>query len=399
MAGLRYEAMQEIGSDRVEEARLLFLNASRADKKGGQHSTGVRYWLIYMVYGLGLSPIQDPRDTSWETAVRYEDHLEGMAVWIATERPYGRQVSHASISKYVSSIRAWYHRFYRGTLGLGAEGSRIRDVLDGYAREVEQPPPRERVGCTPAHLSTALAALRPGHMWRSATTFAMAVLARGCEVALDSSRGETFDATQHMTVEDVEFFCDARGVEHARIRMRKRKDLRVLRGKQAVVYLSGGHGGFFDSVSELRAWIDLRRAAGIADDRPLFCHMDGSAITVSQLRDIVKELMSVVGLDPNVYGAHSLRIGGATAALAAGVQPALIRLMGRWSSDIYEIYCRMSQESALSVGAAIASALVTPASPSFTREALELQPQEAAVVGRYMRVPTEGETSDAWGAD
>ena len=65
--------------------------------------------------------------------------------------------------------------------------------------------------------------------------------------------------------------------------------------------------------------------------------------------------MAAAGRDPDKYGAHSLRIGGATAALAAGVPPSLIRLMGRWSSDIYEIYCRISMQSAMSAGRAIAS--------------------------------------------
>ena len=55
-------------------------------------------------------------------------------------------------------------------------------------------------------------------------------------------------------------------------------------------------------------------------------------------------------------GAHSLRIGGATAALAKGVPAMVIRAMGRWSSEIYEIYCRASDEAVLRFGVAIASA-------------------------------------------
>ena len=54
--------------------------------------------------------------------------------------------------------------------------------------------------------------------------------------------------------------------------------------------------------------------------------------------------MQAAGRPPALYGANSLRIGGATAALAAGVTPELIRLIGRWSSDVYEIYCRLSAQ-------------------------------------------------------
>ena len=74
-----------------------------------------------------------------------------------------------------------------------------------------------------------------------------------------------------------------------------------------------------------------------------------------------------------------MRIGGATAALAAGVPPALIRIMGRWSSDVYEIYCRMSEQSALGVGRAISSAEVATLEEGFHEEHLELQADEISM--------------------
>ena len=83
-------------------------------------------------------------------------------------------------------------------------------------------------------------------------------------------------------------------------------------------------------------------------------------------------MMASIGLDARRYGAHSLRIGGASAALAAGVPPATIRLMGRWSSDVYEIYCRMSLQAALRVGASICSAEVSTVEGGFHEEHLEL---------------------------
>ena len=122
--------------------------------------------------------------------------------------------------------------------------------------------------------------------------------------------------------------------------------------------------------------MQVRSQLGLSADGPLFSFPDGVSLRVHHVRDEVKRLESAVGNDPSNYGAHSLRIGGATAALAAGVSPALIRLMGRWSSDIYEIYCRQSRESALHVGRALSSAQVTLASTAFTREELELLPDE-----------------------
>ena len=62
-----------------------------------------------------------------------------------------------------------------------------------------------------------------------------------------------------------------------------------------------------------------------------------------------------IGEDPRLFGAHSLRIGGATAALAAGIEPSTIRLMGRWSSDVYELYVRMTKQAAAGFAVKIGS--------------------------------------------
>ena len=50
--------------------------------------------------------------------------------------------------------------------------------------------------------------------------------------------------------------------------------------------------------------------------------------------------------------------------------------MGRWSSDVYEIYTRMSMQAALRVGQAIASTEVTTFEGGFEMEHLELLPSE-----------------------
>jgi hypothetical protein len=92
-----------------------------------------------------------------------------------------------------------------------------------------------------------------------------------------------------------------------------------------------------------------------AEETPLFRHSNGEAFRREEVAQMVKYLMESIGLDPAKFGAHSLRIGGATAALAAGIQPTLIRVLGRWSSDIYEIYCRLSLEAAAGMGALIGS--------------------------------------------
>ena len=81
--------------------------------------------------------------------------------------------------------------------------------------------------------------------------------------------------------------------------------------------------------------------------------------------------------------------------MAAGVTPALIRMMGRWSSDVYEIYCRLSLQAALGVGTAIGSAHVTAADARFEEEHFELMQSE---VQTYRDMAgCDGVNEDDWG--
>jgi hypothetical protein len=68
-----------------------------------------------------------------------------------------------------------------------------------------------------------------------------------------------------------------------------------------------------------------------------------AAIRVSEVRQMVKALMGMLGWDPSKFGAHSLRIGGATAAMEGRLSPDTIRIAGRWSSDCYLIDCRATR--------------------------------------------------------
>ena len=49
----------------------------------------------------------------------------------------------------------------------------------------------------------------------------------------------------------------------------------------------------------------------------------------------MRQICFAINEDPLLFGAHSLRIGGATALFAAGAETIHIRTMGRWSSDCY----------------------------------------------------------------
>ena len=139
--------------------------------------------------------------------------------------------------------------------------------------------------------------------------------------------------------------------------MRPCKNDKVEQGKRVPLLLPAG-GKYLDAYEALRRLfvLDPVPAEKMAQT-PLFRDVaTGAAVTTKEVRAVVKMLMAAVGEDPSLFGAHSLRIGGATAALSRGVPPVVIRAMGRWSSDIYEIYCRANDEAVLRFGVAIAGA-------------------------------------------
>ena len=130
--------------------------------------------------------------------------------------------------------------------------------------------------------------------------------------------------------------------------MRPVKDATILRGKTFALVLAGG-GSLIDPVRALRAHVAVAKAAVLEADwasTPLFGSGD-RPVFVRDVWRMVKALMASIGADPRRFGAsHSLRIGGATAALAGGVEPSVIRVCGQWSSDVAELYMRLTRQAA-----------------------------------------------------
>ena len=64
------------------------------------------------------------------------------------------------------------------------------------------------------------------------------------------------------------------------------------------------------------------------------CHVLRSGqMSYTRCREIFKDALKTIGVDPKPYGLHILRAGGATAAANAGVSDRLFKRHGRWSSE------------------------------------------------------------------
>jgi len=73
---------------------------------------------------------------------------------------------------------------------------------------------------------------------------------------------------------------------------------------------------------------------------PLFHHPDRTAATRTWLMKRVDGLLRKTGRDPRQFSSHSFRKGGAVSLQSIGVEDSLIRRLGRWKSDAFNLYVR-----------------------------------------------------------
>ena len=92
--------------------------------------------------------------------------------------------------------------------------------------------------------------------------------------------------------------------------------------------------------------------------RPLFTLNSGEFLTRPRLTTILRRLLQATGMSEehsHLYGSHSLRIGTATDAGAAGLPDWLIQAAGRWKSTAFHRYIRSPKKALLRVAPALAT--------------------------------------------
>ena len=81
--------------------------------------------------------------------------------------------------------------------------------------------------------------------------------------------------------------------------------------------------------------------------RPLFMLQDGRPLSRVLPTDWLRQI-STIGISGN-FCSHSFLIGAATVAARNGVQDHLIQSLGRWSSNVYQLYIRTRAEALTSL--------------------------------------------------
>ena len=104
------------------------------------------------------------------------------------------------------------------------------------------------------------------------------------------------------------------------------------------------------SMAELSMSSTLRLFRGITRCKKGERLRSSGILSYTRLRELFKAKLTELGFDTNLFGLHSLRAGGASAAANAGVPDRLFKQHGRWrSKSAKDRYVKDSASALLSV--------------------------------------------------
>ncbi|XP_006818573.1 uncharacterized protein LOC102807183 [Saccoglossus kowalevskii] len=117
------------------------------------------------------------------------------------------------------------------------------------------------------------------------------------------------------------------------IRIKTSKTDPYRRGCDIVIAPSGS------SVCAVQAYKEYQQLQQRFDHHPAFIFRNGLFLTRQALNDITRQLITRAGVqNAHLYSTHSFRSGAATSAAKANLPDWLIKTLGRWRSDSYQIY-------------------------------------------------------------
>ena len=140
--------------------------------------------------------------------------------------------------------------------------------------------------------------------------------------------GDNFDPAIHLCVRDISMHTD-----HFTLYLKRSKTDKNNQGVQIHVGCSGELACAFCSMKDFISTRDPNLS-------PLFQDTLGHILTKSYFVSVTRILLASLGLDPSRFSGHSYRAGSATTGADRGFDQWELKMLGRWSSDAYQIYLR-----------------------------------------------------------
>lgn len=337
--------------------------AQCADGRGNISHAGWQSYCRFMALALGL-PIRrvlDPLSTPLERKFREVDLIESWAWWLVTQVGVNTETAWT----YVCAANACHERLYMVGFAGGMSLRRIRGTLNGYQRLLGHPIlRRRRIGVRPAHLAQSIRAhMSPrtdAHHANLAACMEVALVAIARAGELASTRASLpFTPGRHPSRNDVRFDFDGTGaLVGCTIWIINSKARGANWNQKLPVHLPirGKHLSPGLALYHLCCVIDPVPQRDAAST-PLFRNPStGAILTVDDIRRTLRAGLAAIGRDASLYGAHSLRIGGATALAWTGASGDDIQAAGRWHSSAYLRYLRETRHTLMTRLVGVASA-------------------------------------------
>jgi hypothetical protein len=144
--------------------------------------------------------------------------------------------------------------------------------------------------------------------------------------------GAVFDSTKHLCVSDLTFYHDERMFS---LMLKQSKTDK--HGKGVLIYIGCSSHVVCAYCMMVKF---MGRRSNIVDNTPLFADKNIPVLRKSVLVNATRLVLCTLGLDPSKYSGHSFRAGSATSGADSGFNPWELKMLGRWSSECYQIYLR-----------------------------------------------------------
>ena len=173
------------------------------------------------------------------------------------------------------------------------------------------------------YLQTSVLTPRDKALYWAACTLAFFGLLRVSEYT--SPRTSTYNPARNLLLNDIT-------IRHSRICVFI-KSSKTDPFREGCTVIIGSTSGILCAVKAIKHFRSLRGSRF----GPLFTFGDGSYLTRLRLVTFLREIFTDVNTNT-----HSFRIGGASALSSAGVSDAQIKILGRWNSNCFTRYLRLS---------------------------------------------------------
>jgi len=327
------------------------LTGLRAPTTNAKTRSALNHWITYCVKK-GTSPIRLPSEVAyWRNALNNAVLIMRFGAYLVKEIG----LTHGVAADYLTRLLDWHVTHVGVPMVYGIEPTQIKNFVKALRNKLPGEK-RERRALRVRHLRS-IADLIDFSNILSANIFSAFVTAFGALMRVGEytvpKASSAFDKKLCLTRKDIQFKHRKRKDKKTRVnamirpeksgKESKRKATKQLLAYECGDILSAG----FCLEKLLFDWDPVESEK--AGDTPLFRDpsRNGAAITAPQIRHALKQCVELIGLNPKFYSTHSLRSGGATALFHAGASPLVIQLMGRWSSEIYQIYIRCKEGDAI----------------------------------------------------